>query len=360
MNVLSVTWDKILPAKFGGQKGSAGFNEALSKHVHIILLCSKNNDTEAGYSVLPLLPVSQKQFFNPFVWKKILRVCKQENITHIIFEHPYYGFLTCWMKKFTRYKLIVHSHNIEFLRYKSMGNKGWNLLKRLEKLAYKNADLVLFKTKQDADIATSELHISPGKCQVVPYGLSGASDVSFPITHVQLPLPVNHFTLLFAGTLDYLPNAKAVENIFKEIAPRLKEGFTIVICGRNRFKEFQYLKQLSHPRVRYEGEVDDIVTFFLNAHVFINPVTMHTGTQTKVLEAISLGMNVVIFKSQETGLEKGMETGKIFSVKDGDWDGFVNAIDVAISNKKETPQSFYEYYDWKRIVPDVVDRMRQL
>jgi hypothetical protein len=33
--------------------------------------------------------------------------------------------------------------------------------------------------------------------------------------------------LLFAGTLDYLPNAKAVENIYKEIAPGyLKRNLT--------------------------------------------------------------------------------------------------------------------------------------
>ncbi len=50
------------------------------------------------------------------------------------------------LKWFTGVKLIVHSHNIEGLRWKTLGKWWWKGLWIYEKWVHRQADLQLFQT----------------------------------------------------------------------------------------------------------------------------------------------------------------------------------------------------------------------
>jgi hypothetical protein len=159
--------------------------------------------------------------------------------------------------------------------------------------------------------------------------------------------------ILFAGTLDYKPNAEGVESIYNKIAARLSQNmefnFKIVVCGRNNFSEFQYLKELKNPRIIYAGEVDEISTYFSAADIFINPVHVSSGTQTKVIEAIYHQLNTVVFRKQLEGIELSVCNNKIFAAANEDWDDFTNQIISACKTSSPTPEIFFEYYNWSRI-----------
>ena len=93
IRVLSIAWYKILPAKYGGQKGIALFNQELAKHFPLVCLCSENNEpsNQLHYKVIPALPVNKGQFLSPATWKRVEQIANSENATHIILEHPYHG-----------------------------------------------------------------------------------------------------------------------------------------------------------------------------------------------------------------------------------------------------------------------------
>ena len=119
IKVLSIVWYKVLPPKFGGQKAIAFFNENLGKLTSLSCICSRNNETEkADYSAYNSLPISKTQFLNPFVWFKIYLVAKKTKSTHLILEFPYHGISGLICKKYLGTKLIINTHNIEFLRFK--------------------------------------------------------------------------------------------------------------------------------------------------------------------------------------------------------------------------------------------------
>ncbi|MEI9947350.1 MAG: glycosyltransferase family 4 protein [Chitinophagaceae bacterium] len=369
VKIVSIVWYKVLPPLFGGQKGIANFNNHLAKHYPLVCLCSANNETTSDtlYKVLPELPLGKSQFFNPFCWKKIKAVVKEEKATHIILEHPYHAIAAYKAKKASSAKLILHSHNIESERFRLNGKWGWRLLRRCEKWIFRKSDLIIFKTGSDRDFAIKYFKTDSGKCIVVPYGierisLSGKSEAK-NIIRKRHNIGEDEKIFLFAGTLDYEPNAEAVKKIYSEIASRLSKGdypFKIIICGRNKFASFQCLKELIHPHVINAGEVTDIENYFAAADAFINTVQQGGGIQTKNIDALASNCNVVCFENMVEEETVNLVGNKIFTVQAKDWQGFVGRMKEAANQLAETPPSFFEYYKWENIMSGIVAKLNTI
>lgn len=352
---------------FGGQKGIALFNESLSLHVPLVCLCSAQNEThdQLPYRLLPELPVAKWQFLQPSTFRKIKKTISEEHITHVIVEHPYYGLAAIRNRKNTGIKVIIHAHNIESERFRLLGKWWWSLLRTYEKWVLKNADLILFKTGADQAFAISDLKVSPVRCMTVAYGTY--NHLPSPLASQQVRsrhgIGAMDKIILFAATLDYKPNAIAVENIFGKIAPALlleNMNCKIIICGRNRHRSFEYLNRLSHPAVIMAGEAEDIDAYFFAADAVINPVQFGGGTQTKNIDALAHHCNLVCFDSLVDEELLQSAPGKIFTAPAGDWEMFVKQVAHAIEQKNETPASFFETYNWNSIAKAVADRIRSL
>src|SRR5690606_4415885 len=95
----------------------------------------------------------------------------QRMISHLILEHPYYGWLGYLLKKYGGVRLIIHSHNIEAERFKTLGKWWWKLLYRYEKLTYRMADYVFLITKEDRDYALSAYGLAAQQTTVITYGV---------------------------------------------------------------------------------------------------------------------------------------------------------------------------------------------
>jgi hypothetical protein len=363
--ILSIVWYKVLPARFGGQKGIAHFNEALGKLFPLVCLCSRNNEppSNLSYSVIPVLPVSKWQFLNPFIQQKIVSIAKKEKPTHIILEHPYHAKAALKACRASGAKLIVHSHNIESERYRQLGKRGWQLLYKHEKKVHQQAELSLFKTADELDFAVKNFELSPGKCLVMPYGIERPhklnKDAARKLMAQRHGIAPNSKVLLFAGTLDYTPNEQAVISIFTQIAPLLSSDYKIIVCGRNRIKGFEHLNDLSHPNVVLAGEVEDIENYFSAADTFINPVMTGGGVQTKNLDALAYDLNLVCFIDMLSGIDLSLCGGKVFTASPGNWKEFADSIDKAMSaSPTSTPTSFFDLYSFDRQVLKLAERIK--
>ncbi len=365
--LLSIVWYKVLPPNYGGQKGIAHFNDHLAQHYPLVCLCSSNNESADNllYKVLPGLPTSKTQFINPLTWLKIFYAAKQNHSTHLIVEHPYHGLAGWICQRLLQVKLIVHSHNIEHTRFQQQGKWWWKALMYYERWTHRQADLNLFKTTADLHYAVHYFKLNAGKCRLVPYGVSPL-EVNIPKEQAKAMLMEKHGIdplkklLLFAGTLDYLPNAKAVEAIYHYIAPLLPTNeYTIVICGRNKLQAFQYLHLLQHPSVVYAGEVENITPYYAAADAFINPLTSSSGVQTKNIDALQRHLNVVCFENNVEGLHIELLPQKMFMATQNNWADFVLQISQACAKNELTPIAFFESMSWKTIVDRVAKRLAQ-
>jgi len=365
VKILSMVWYKVLPPKFGGQKGIALFNQYLSRYCQLTCLCSDDN-TDPGdlsYKVLPILPTGRKHVFNPFYWSKIRKAVSATAPSFLILEHPYHGIGAITAIAGKKTGLIVHAHNIEFLRFRQIGKWWWRILQRYEGFVFRRAELVLFKTNSDQDFAVQHFKLDKDKSLVLPYGVERPAIPKDAKDHVrrQFNIAPDEKILLFAGTLDYEPNAKAVENIYNELAPRLRKAgfkFRILICGRNKFPAFQYLKELQAADIIMTGEQDSIIPFFAAADAFINTTVSGGGIQTKILDAIAHECNTVSFLSMTAGIPTETCEPKLFIAENENWDDFAVLTIHAANQQNHTPEAFFEHFSWDKLLQPLIRKLR--
>ncbi len=356
MKVLSIVWYKVLPARYGGQKGIHDFNQELGRHCDLSCLCSKDNITAPGlsYRVLPFLPTGKWQFAGRGA-AVVGRSIREQRPDWIIAEHPYYAGPAFLAAQKYGARLAVHAHNIEHQRFKRLGKWWWRWVKDVEKKAFERADLVLFKTEEDLQQACETFLLDRKKCCVVPFILPKVRDADAAGVRELYVKKPDQRLLLFAGSLDYAPNATAVRAICHEIAPRLPGVMKIVVCGSCRDKKLLKLLTTGNQHVYWAGEVVDIDAYYAAADVFINPVATGGGVQTKLLQALAANCNAVCFDTMLAGLSREDCRDKLFTVSMDNWDEFVNQIGTALEKKAETPLSFFQRHAAEHVISEVID-----
>lgn len=368
-NFLSIVWFKIYPPVFGGQKGTALFNKYLSYHYPVDCLCSSANKEEqnAGAMIIPILPPGKLQFINPFTWQKIKAYFRKKNYTHVIVEYPYYGYAGALLKKRGAI-YILHTHNIEALRFRNLGKWWWSLLCTYEKWSMKQADLILFKTREDQYSAQSLYQISPEKCYVLPYGVEKKGPFNKEEARSFLErtycISQEEKIILFAGTLDYQPNAEAVFAIYNNLGPLLSKSldkpFKILITGRNKYPRFQYLNKLKNDQIIQTGFVEDIAIHFKGADLFISPVQNAHGIQTKILEAISHNCPVVAFEASRKGLPSYLLNKMLFTAVNGNYIDFADKVAKSFLSEYSTPECFFDDYGWQKNLEKLIYHMSKM
>ena len=169
--------------------------------------------------------------------------------------------------------------------------------------------------------------------------------------------------LLFNGTLDYKPNYDAVEKIIEVIEPLLRKkisDFVIIITG-NRAPDHLLKKMNSASHLQFHGYVDDPDLYYQAADLFINPVSNDSGVKTKVIEAIANHCTTVSTQSGASGIQVELCSNKIFTVPDGNFELFTDCIAERLKTPgEETPNLFFEAYNWKNITAEAAGKIREL
>jgi len=344
----------IYPALTGGQKAITSFYKQLSYHLPIVIISTTKNVKEdaVNISLAALLGSSSFRYINLLLFFKLKKFLKQQQITHLIIDHPYFGWLGILLQRSTGIKLIVRSHNIEGLRWKTIGKWWWKILWRYEKFTHANADFNFFITDDDKHYAIKHFKLKPEKCSTITYGISESAS---NITKEQAKQTVyrkhniakDRVLILFNGVLDYKPNLDAVEAIITHINPiLLSSGLTyqMVICGKNPPLHLLH----NAPNIIFTGFVDDINLYYNAADIFINPVVEGGGIKTKLVEALSFQLNVVSTVSGAKGIPVEVCGEKLVVVQDYNWKQFANAI-VSVNTNASLPSTFYTHFLWKNI-----------
>jgi len=361
VNVLSLVSYKFLPPDMGGQKGIAFFNRYLAKQLKLLCVTTLENDnTEGeGYLVKKILSNSKLRYINPFYFFTLNRIIKDKNITHLIIEHPYYGWLGILLKWFSKVKLVVHSHNIEALRFKTMNKWWWGILWNYEKFTHRNADLNFFIHDDDRNYAIENFKLLPEKCVTITYGFEQPGVPTADekaaarnlICHAHKIGPTEKI-LLFNGTLGYKPNLDALDIILEKINPLLlaTEGFSykIIICGNKLPVEYAGLVDHKDRNIIYAGFVPDINPYFKGADIFINPVIDGGGIKTKLVEALGYGLSVVSTKSGAIGIPAEITGNKMKIIEDNNWTSFASQV-VSMNCEDVTPSAFFDHFYWGNI-----------
>lgn len=113
-------------------------------------------------------------------------------------------------------------------------------------------------------------------------------------------------TLVFTGQMDYLPNVDGVVDFAHNVLPRLRQklpNLRFLVVGRSPSMPVRALERV--PGVEVTGEVEDIRPYLAQSWVFVAPLRIAQGVQSKVLEAMAMGVPVVCSSRVFAGLADG-------------------------------------------------------
>jgi glycosyltransferase involved in cell wall biosynthesis len=363
--ILAIAPYSYLPYLSGGQKFIAKFFEYLGKEVDLTVVSVPNNDKPlASYKLIPLLKTSFSRYYDRSLFAKLRELIQTEKYDAIIWEHPYYGWLAKKIKKATGIKTIIHTHNIEHQRFRSIGKWWWPILRVYEKKCLRSADAVLFITAEDRDFAVSKWNLPKEKTWIVPFGVD--TDHSPPdkaesreFICRQHEISPDEKIFLFNGVLSYKPNTDAVRHIIVFTNMVLRGSalkYKIILSGKGLPEQLlDALKDSLGKNIIYTGFVDDIIPYFKGADIFLNPVTSGGGIKTKMVEAIAYGTTVISTETGAAGMDKVIAGDKLVIINDEDWKRFGEAVIENAGIISPTPSAFYENFYWANIIKKLLN-----
>jgi polysaccharide biosynthesis protein PslH len=360
----------FLPAKLGGQKNIALFFKFFAKLIPTTCVTVKSSDPSfAEFEVLNIIQDRQVRYANPLYFFTLRNIIKQKKITHLMIEHPYYGWLGILLKIFCKVKLVVRSQNIEAERFKSIGKWWWRLLWYYERTTHRFADYNFFIQQDDEKYGIERFKLDPAKCFIITYGFELTGPPATPERaaakeKVAAQYHINSYEkiLLFNGSLNYTPNLNALNNILNNINPLLLQHkdfkYKIIICGSNLSATYNNLQEYSDKHIIYAGFVDDITLFYKAADMLINPVMDGGGIKTKLVEALGYNMNVVTTTSGAVGVPLSITGKKMTIVEDDNWSKFVDAI-IKSNTTSDIPVAYFDHFYWGKIAAKAAAILQQ-
>ncbi len=203
---------------------------------------------------------------------------------------------------------ILFQHNVEsqiskrhFDRAKGIVAKffwwlQWKKLFFFEKKNCKHFDTVIAVSAQDRELFQSLYGVH--NVVTIPTGVD--IEHFYPQEEPEIPS-----SLVFVGSMDWLPNEDAVLYFAKEMLPILKEKTSeirLTVVGRNpspRLKK--YLATV--PEIELTGWVEDVRPFIAKAALYIVPIRIGGGTRMKIYEAMAMGKAILSTSIGAEGLE---------------------------------------------------------
>jgi len=358
MNIISLVSYPFLPAKSGGQKGISLFYKYFSRYHQVTIVTTKKNDPAhaEGYALLNILSDSRLRYINPFLFFTLRKQIRKSKASHLILEHPYYGWLGILLKKICGIRLVVHSHNMEGKRWKSLGKWWWRILWQYERITHRNADFNFFIQDEDRACAIKEFGLNPASCLTVSFGTELSQPIpsneraeAGRILRRELQIPDDTLLFIFNGAFRYSPNLEALENLLHRINPLLQDknfSYLILVLGLDIPETFL---EKSYPSVRILGFVFDLERYLKACQVFLNPVISGGGIKTKLVEALAYGLQAVSSTNGAIGINPEICNNNLVICPDGDWANFADAVFRLKDSNFETPSAFYQHFYWANI-----------
>ncbi len=195
--------------------------------------------------------------------------------------------------------VVLFQHNVEAMIWERHAEVGRNALARayfksqwrrmvaFEKHACRSLQTVI--AVSDIDREAMERDYGVENVKVIPTGVDTA------YFKPQNRSTVDQHTLVFTGSMDWMPNDDAIQYFIDAVLPKVRTaipGAKLVVVGRNpghRLCE----AAASSPGIVVTGRVPDVRPYLEAAVCFVVPIRIGGGTRLKIFEAMAMEKAVV-------------------------------------------------------------------
>ena len=241
---------------------------------------------------------------------------------------------------------LVDVDSAKFEEYGASGKgpRAWierregRMLSRVEQAIVERSDTTLLISDEECELLRSRLSsdVSARNVHAMGNGIDAAlfdpALVAADPAMAAMPGP----RVIFTGQMDYAPNVAAAERAIRAIMPRLRETFpdaSFHVVGRNPPESLRALD--GRGGVKVWGRVPDIRPFLAGADLALVPLEIARGVQNKVLEAMAMGLPVVLSPGAATGI--AARDGRDFAIAESDAD-LVQAL-TALARDREAARA---------------------
>lgn len=262
--------------------------------------------TDAFFNLFTKKSYHLTRFFNTDFQDKLIEVLKDNTFDIILFESVFLSDYVDTIRKYSKAKLVIRSHNVEFLIWKRIAEKELNILKKsyLKILAHRlereelsriqNYDAMLCVSDKDANYFRNNGFERP--CATIPIGIDVMKSLDFNQSEVNFP------NLFHLGALDWIPNQEGLFWFLEEVWPLLISKYPQLqfhIAGRRPSKE---ILEINTPGVKVHGEIDDAAKFIKHNAIMVVPLFSGSGMRVKIIEGMMLGKAIVSTKIGAEGI----------------------------------------------------------
>ena len=232
----------------------------------------------------------------------------------------------------------------------------------LEFLSYRLSDAVFFLSELELADAVQVFRLDRKRCFFVPH-IANRREYNPP---QQINLQ-DVFTIIFFGDFSYLPNRLGLNKLLNNIVPLLGDRIDfdcrLVVFGSNISESLPKAYSRGRLSVTMLDYVEDIDQRVQTSHLMVNPVSTGAGVQTKIVECISLGTDVVAARSGIQGINVPACGAKLHCVTDDDWLAFVNKI-IEIQQHRlylaPCPDTFFSTYSEGNVMATVLSALNTI
>ena len=264
---------------------------------------------------------------------------------------------------------VLFTHNVEAtiwrrhyevasnVIWKAISWQEWRKMEAAERRYLRLADRVLAVSETDRDAFAAFLNAE--KLTVIPTGV----DVEY---FQPLPGEETANSLVFTGSMDWLPNEDAIFYFADAVLPLIREHSPEVfldVVGRNPSRKLRALAE-SEKSIRLTGWVDDIRPFVGRASVCIVPLRIGGGTRLKIFEAMAMGKAVVSTSVGAEGL--AVRSGENIVLADTPND-FAQAVISLLRDPRRRQQLgaaartlVQENYSWTIVANDFASALQEV
>ena len=309
-------------------------------------------------------PYNITKYCRPQVRRRLRALLKQETYDVMLCDFMAAAGVIPWDWPAPK---VLFTHNVEAAIWrrhyevatnpiwKAISWREWQKTEAAERTYLRLADRVLAVSETDRDAFAS--FVEPGKLAVIPTGV----DVDY--FH---PTPVEETanSLVFTGSMDWLPNEDAILYFVDTILPLIKKQCPEVcleVVGRSPSRKLQALAERERS-LRLTGWVEDIRPFVARGSICIVPLRIGGGTRLKIFEAMAMSKAVVSTSVGAEGLP--VQSGENIIVADTPND-FAQSVVSLLRDPNQRRQLgtsaralVQEKYSWPKVAESFASTLR--
>ena len=230
--------------------------------------------------------------------KKLISLLKSKPYDIVQLETLYLTPYIDTIRKYSKAKIVLRAHNVEHEIWERIVSNTTNPIKKIylqylvnklksyELANIKKIDLLLPISQLDAKKFRSLGY--KGTCLSLPIGIKNKSSLDIDTSNYTKP-----YNIGFIGSLDWIPNQEGLvwfmDNVWTKFHKK-NPKHQLHIAGRNTP---EWIKNSNWPSTTIHGEVPSAEAFTTNNQIMVIPLLSGSGMRAKILEALSLGRNIV-------------------------------------------------------------------